>query len=150
MSYIKKSLSADESIIELFKLHWMVWIFPTILVLFGLLLVAGSSDVPGQENPTHIVGYIVLAIAAYKILGIKTQERGVTSKRVVRKDGIIARKTEEVRLTKIETVEVKQGILERLLGSGSVVLTGTGSSDLILNGIENPMKVKRSIDSLLD
>ena len=33
-----------------------------------------------------------------------------------------------MRLTKAETVEIKQGILGRMLGYGTVIVTGTGSS----------------------
>jgi uncharacterized membrane protein YdbT with pleckstrin-like domain len=75
-------------------------------------------------------------------------EQGVTNKRVILKRGIISRKTEEVKLTSIETVEINQGIFGRIFGFGTVKVTGRGISDLIFKGIDNPMSVKREIENI--
>jgi hypothetical protein len=53
-------------------------------------------------------------------------------------------------LSKVETIEIKQGIWGRILGYGNVQLTGTGNSNLIFKTIYSPMKVKRNIESLLN
>ena len=60
------------------------------------------------------------------------------------------RNTEELLLTKVETVELKQGVLGRILGYGDVQLTGTGNSYLVFNTISSPMNVKRNIESILN
>jgi uncharacterized membrane protein YdbT with pleckstrin-like domain len=52
-----------------------------------------------------------------------------------------------MKLSKIETVEIKQGILGRMLGYGNVVITGTGSSNVIIAKVSNPIDVKKKIDS---
>ena len=48
------------------------------------------------------------------LIGLIFTEYGVTSKRVVLKKGFIARKTEEMKNAKVETVEISQGILGRI------------------------------------
>ena len=55
-----------------------------------------------------------------------------------------------MRLSKIETVEVKQGIIGRIFGYGNVIVTGTGTSSVVLNYVSNPLSVKKKIDSQLD
>ena len=57
-----------------------------------------------------------------------------------------------MRLAKAETVEVKQGILGRMLGYGTVIVivTGTGSSYVAFKTVADPLKVKRHIDAELD
>ena len=55
-----------------------------------------------------------------------------------------------MRLSKIETVEVRQGIFGRIFGFGSVLVTGTGNSSVVLKGVSNPISVKKEIDSHLD
>jgi uncharacterized membrane protein YdbT with pleckstrin-like domain len=131
MSYIEQSLSAGESIEGLFRLHWFAWV---PVWLWGLAGIATLG--------------ILLPVALYVFLSLKYQERGVTNKRVILKKGIIGRKTEEMKLKSIETVEIDQGVLGRMFGYGTVRITGRGVSDLVFRGIDDPIAVKRAIESV--
>ncbi|MDH4096036.1 MAG: PH domain-containing protein [Betaproteobacteria bacterium] len=131
MSYIDESLSAGEKVEGLFRLHWTAWLWVWLWVLLAI--------------PT--LG-LTLFVALYVYLQLKYQERGVTNKRVILKKGIIGRKTEEMKLTSIETVEIEQGVFGRLLGFGTVKITGRGVSDFLFTGIDDPMAVKRTIESI--
>ena len=124
MSYIKKTLISDEKIVATFKLHWIVYLK---YILFWWLFFP-----------------IIWLIQALFI------EYALTTKRVVSKEGVISRNTEEMRLAKAETIEVKQGILGRILGYGTVIVTGTGSSYVAFKTVTDPLKVKRHIDAELD
>ena len=124
MSYIKKTLISDEKIVATFKLHWIVYLKH---ILFWWLFFP-----------------VIWLIQALFI------EYALTTKRVVSKEGVISRNTEEMRLAKAETVEVKQGILGRILGYGTVIVTGTGSSYVAFKTVADPLKVKRHIDAELD
>jgi uncharacterized membrane protein YdbT with pleckstrin-like domain len=126
VSYLEQSLSAGEKVEGVFKLHWTAWL---AVWLWALLVVT-------------------LPIALYVYLRLKFQEQGVTNKRVVLKKGIIGRQTEEMKLKSIETVEIDQGVLGRMLGFGSVRVTGRGVSDIVFRGIDDPMAVKRAIESI--
>jgi len=126
MAYIEDSLSSGEKIAGLFEQHWVVRI-PMVL---WLLLV------------------ITLPVAIYEYLRVRHTEQGVTNKRVIFKTGIISRKSEEMKIGSIETVEIDQGILGRLLGYGNVRVTGSGSSTLLLRTLNDPMAVKRAIESI--
>ena len=57
----------------------------------------------------------------------QTTELAVTNKRVIAKVGIISRATIEQRLEMVDSVQVKQGIIGRLLGAGSVGIRGAGA-----------------------
>ena len=57
-----------------------------------------------------------------------TTEIIVTDMRVIWKRNWIAVKTREINLSKIETVDIRQSIFDRLIGSGTVVMVGTGGS----------------------
>ena len=77
-------------------------------------------------------------------------EYGVTNKRVVHKEGFIATRTDEMKLDRVETVELEQPILGRILGYGDVKITGMGVSDVIFRKVAKPFEVKKAIDSALD
>ena len=131
MSYIEESLSAGEKVEGLFKLHWFAWLPMWAWIILGI--------------PT--IGLTWL-IALYEFLRLRFTEQGVTNKRVILKRGIISRKTEEMKLTSIETVEIDQGVWGRLFGFGTVKVTGRGISDVVYQGVADPMAVKRQIESV--
>ena len=131
MSYIEESLSAGEKVEGLFKLHWFAWVPMYLWLILGLITFG-----------------LTWFIALYEYLRLKYMEQGVTNKRVILKRGIISRKTEEMKLTSIETVEINQGFWGRIFGYGTVKVTGRGISDVVYKGIDNPMTVKRQVESI--
>ena len=150
MSYVEKSLGSDEEIKHIFKLHW----FSTVSIYFFWIAATVFAAVfltPGDEFYAGIVlcGFLGLPFVVYFHLRLINIEYAVTSKRVILKTGIIARKTREQLLVKVETVAVKQGILERIFGYGNVQITGTGASILIFKGIDMPLEAKKKIEELL-
>jgi uncharacterized membrane protein YdbT with pleckstrin-like domain len=126
MSYIADSLSEGEKIVAVFRQHWVTRLW---LVLWILLL-------------------ITLPIALYEWLRLRSMEHGVTNKRVIFKQGIVSRHTEEMKLGSIETVEIDQGVWGRILGFGDIRVTGKGISDVIFRRIDDPMEVKRRIEGV--
>ncbi|SDS26462.1 PH domain-containing protein [Halopseudomonas litoralis] len=130
-SYIKESLSAGETVEAVFRLHWIAWV-PTVLWLIASLFTLG----------------FLLPLAIFYWLKTRAIQQAVTSHRVIYKSGIISRRTEEMRITSIETVELRQGVLGRLLGFGNVRVTGRGSSDVVIQRIGDPIDVKRRIEQI--
>lgn len=53
-----------------------------------------------------------------------------------------------MKIASIETVEIVQGVFGRIFGYGSIKVTGRGISDLIYKNIDNPMDVKKAIESI--
>ena len=131
MPYINESLSNGEKIEALFKLHWFTRVPMVFWIILGI--------------PT--LG-LTLFIALYEFLRLKNTEQGVTNKRVIFKTGIISRKTSEMTLKSIETVEIDQGIFGRLFGFGDIKVTGRGISDVVFKGLADPMSAKRQIESV--
>lgn len=91
---------------------------------------------------------LTLLLALWEWLKLRTIEQGVTNKRVILKTGIISRRSEEMKIASIETVEIIQGVFGRLFGFGNVKVTGRGISDVVFKKINDPMDVKRKIESI--
>lgn len=131
MSYIDESLSDGERVEARFKLHWFSW-----MPMVGWIVLA------------PITLGITLLVAIYEYLRLKYTEQGVTNKRVILKRGIISRRTDEMKIASIETVEIDQGVFGRMFGFGNVRVTGRGISDLVFKRIDDPMAVKRAIENV--
>ena len=131
MGYIQDSLSKGEEVQALFRLHWIAKM-PMILWIILAIPTIG----------------LTLLLALWEWLKLRSIEQGVTNKRVIRKTGIISRKSEEMKVSSIETVEIIQGVFGRMLDFGTIKVTGKGISDVVFKNVADPMDVKKKIESV--
>ena len=74
-----------------------------------------------------------------------TTEIDVTDRRVVYKCGFINRHTVEMNMDKVESVDVDQSILGRLLDYGDITIRGTGETWETLRKIGAPLKFRNHV-----
>ena len=74
--------------------------------------------------------------------------KGLTDSRYIQKTGWIARDTEEISIYKIEEVDLSQSILGRILGYGSISISGTGSGNIVLKSIDDPLIFQKHLNDL--
>ena len=121
-SYVNTSLIRDENVVYEAKNHWIIFIsLKSFLTLFISPLI---------EN--------------------WTSEYAITNKRVIIKLGLISRKTLEVNLSKIESVNVDQSIFGRILGYGAITIIGTGGTRETFSDLANPIQFRRVFQECVD
>jgi uncharacterized membrane protein YdbT with pleckstrin-like domain len=124
MGYVERSLMAGEEVEYETWLHWIIYVPGVIFIpLFGL-------------------GFLLLLLA---FINRRTSEFAVTNKRVIVKIGWISRRTIEMSLTKVESIDVVQGILGRVLGYGTILVVGTGSTKEPFKYIDDPLGFRRAV-----
>jgi len=128
MSYVESSLLAGERVIYSAKLHWVMYV-PHVLLMLVL------------------VGFVSIL---WPIVRQYTTELVVTNRRVIAKDGLIARRTLEMNLSKIETIGVEQTVVGRILNYGNVVVVGTGGTQEAFSGVAKPIQFRREVQSLMN
>jgi len=84
---------------------------------------------------------LLLFLAAW--IKYRTTEFAVTDRRIIAKTGLVSRKTIEMFLDKVESLNVDQGILGRVLDYGSVTIRGTGSTSEPINSISAPLALRK-------
>ena len=95
-------------------------------------------------------GWIGMAVAAVMFLHAAfkrwTTELSVTTHRVIYKRGFIWRHTVEMNMDKVETVNVDQSILGRILSYGTMHILGTGQGGINgLRGMGSPITIRNAI-----
>ena len=149
MSYIEESLAEGESIYSIFKLHWSSYvpvIFWIVMAIAAFFFRYGGLSF----NIIFLLSGACLLISLIEYLKLCSQEQGVTTRRVVLKNGIIARMTDEMKLSSVETVEIRQTIMGRIFDYGDVCMTGRGVSDLVFKKIDSPLHVKKQIENSME
>jgi len=64
--------------------------------------------------------------------------------------GLVWRRTIEQRLDKVDSIEVEQSILGRILGYGTVEVRGSGVTMTPLRMIEDPITFRRRVEDALN
>lgn len=147
MGYTEKTLTTGEAIKYRGKIHWVVYIWPAIWLLIGLLFFAGGSDgVPAAG--IFIVLALVLGFRSFIISA--TSEFVITTKRVVMKTGFIRRNSTDVLLSKMEAFNVKQGIFGRILNYGALIVGGTGGSKGKFKTVADPLEFRKRVQIELE
>lgn len=143
MSYINKNLMLDEVVVHRTTLHWILFLRPVLFLLL-CILVLPSPDVAVLEG---FLLLIAIVDGGLKFVHYKTSEFGLTNRRVLLKSGLIRVTSLELYLQKIESIDVDQGIIGRLLGYGTLSVIGTGGSKKKFANVRKPLVFRRQIQS---
>ena len=121
-----------------------MFILPTLLLIAAIwLFFSLGGTVAKFLALILIVGVLVTGLHA--LVERMTSEFAVTNKRVLIKTGLIRRHSLETLLGKVESIGVSQSILGRILGFGTIVVSGTGGSKEPFHRIANPMMFRRRV-----
>lgn len=69
----------------------------------------------------------------------------VTTSRVFEKRGVLATHAQSIPFSQVESIDVEQSVLGRLLGYGDVLIQGSGAAMLRLENIRDPLSLTRAI-----
>ena len=80
-------------------------------------------------------------------LKTKSRRYRLTSQRFIIRRGLIAKRIDEVELYRVKDVAVDQGIVQRMLGYGSVTILANDDTTpvILMVGIANPLEIKEII-----
>jgi len=152
MRYVRRVLQPGETIVYSTKLHWRVYI-QAILLVIACIIIAGAAVATNDNQGISLAFGIAAVIFALLALsaGLRafirraTTELAVTDHRVIYKSGLLSRHTIEMNRDKVESVDVDQSLLGRILGYGTVVVRGTGGSLEPIRMISDPLTFRSHI-----
>jgi uncharacterized membrane protein YdbT with pleckstrin-like domain len=149
--YIDQILQPGEKVLYSTNAHWIFYLPAIAAWIVALVLLILSRATITQS-------IILLCMAASAVVAIAalywtvkawfhrwTTETDVTNLRVVHKTGFIKRRTFEMSLDKVESVDVNQAILGRLLNYGNVTVRGVGEGAETIRTIASPLEFRNHI-----
>ena len=152
MTYVDSILEPGEQVVYRTTISWTVFaqaIWLAIAALVALYVATNLVGAGGAEAFALAVVVIlaVLAIGSFLRAWFRraTTEIAVTDRRVILKKGFIRRHTVEMNMQKVESVDVDQTLLGRLLNYGNVTVRGTGSTFETIRLIDSPLKLRTTV-----
>ncbi|WP_315702501.1 MULTISPECIES: PH domain-containing protein [unclassified Bradyrhizobium] len=149
--YIDEILQPGEKVLYSTNAHWMFYL-PAIgawIVVFALLILSQGTAVYNLSLICLAAAAVIAVVALYWTVRAwfhrMTTETDVTNKRVVHKTGFIKRRTFEIALDKVESVDVNQTIMGRILNYGDVTIMGVGEGRETIATIAEPLAFRNAI-----
>jgi uncharacterized membrane protein YdbT with pleckstrin-like domain len=149
--YIDDILQPGEKVLYSTNAHWIFYLPAIAAWLLALILLFLSRSAVTES----VILLCLSASAVAAIAGLYwsakawfhrwTTETDVTNLRVVHKTGFIKRRTFEMSLDKVESVDVDQSILGRILNYGNVTVRGVGEGAETITTIASPLDFRNHI-----
>ena len=149
MSYVKRVLEPGETITHVTRTHWRVYVPAILLAILAAAFAASNYVADDFVALPRIAAAILLALAFVSwlpaFLGRWTTELAVTNRRIVFKSGLFRRHTMEMNMSKVESVDVDQSVIGRILGFGTVTIRGTGGGIEPMRNIADPIAFRNHV-----
>jgi uncharacterized membrane protein YdbT with pleckstrin-like domain len=144
MGYVESNLLPNEQVTYRARLSRIIYFWPVCLIVIAIVLAFQSWFWPASV--LAVVGLILFVPSWIRSV---SSEFAVTNKRVLIKVGLVRRHSLELLLQKVEGIGVDQSVLGRVVGYGTITVSGTGGTHEAFQMISNPLEFRRQVQSSL-
>src|SRR4249920_660465 len=155
MPFPRKLLIEHEELVLELRPHWIALVMPaivTILVIAGWSLAVANGPDGGTGHDavfwgaTAVAVFVLFWFPVRKFIAWVTSYFVVTSDRVIHREGWIAKRSMEIPLEAINDVRFHQGVFERIIGAGDLIISSASEFGReVFGDIRNPEHVQRTI-----
>jgi membrane protein YdbS with pleckstrin-like domain len=125
MPFPRRLLIPDEQLVLDLRPHPIALVMPAVVTIVGFV---AASWLTAKTDVAHWVWWVLFLILLVlypvpKLIAWLTSNFAVTSDRVIHRQGFIAKRSMEIPLEAINDVRFEQGILDRMVGAGTLVIS---------------------------
>jgi uncharacterized membrane protein YdbT with pleckstrin-like domain len=153
------SLAVGEEQVAILHPHWKTLVRPVLLTFVVVaVLLAGEVLIPGNRYAwAERLALAVVAVVALMgwlmlpILAWRTTVYELTNRRLRLRDGVLTRSGRDIPLSRITDVSFRKGVLDRILGCGTLVVESAGEhGELTLTEIPDVERVAALLSQLME
>jgi uncharacterized membrane protein YdbT with pleckstrin-like domain len=134
--FIEKNLVPGERLVYRTQPHWIVFSRAFLLTMVAILYV---GFFPGDTSLIYFVMPVILLIWVANFIDYTCSEYAVTDKRVLVKVGFFQVEIVDTQLQRIESIQVSQNLLGKILNYGTITVRGTGGDAYPFAWIQKPL-----------
>jgi membrane protein YdbS with pleckstrin-like domain len=156
MALPRKFLNEDEELLAELHPHW-IFLFGPLFSSIGVwaaiivILIVWNNPPGWTSYPILILALIPGLWLLGRYVRWRSYDVALTSTRILVRQGIMGRDTVQLRLQRITEVNLRQTLIERMLGTGSLVIDVQGEDDsMTLEYMRKPAIVQRVINSQIN
>ena len=140
---IEKMLVSGEEVILRAQLHWAIYWRSFAILLFAVLLMFVAMPL------AMLVGAVGVFMLCVAILTQHFLILAVTNKRVLARYGLLQMDVVDIRLSKVESIDLERMLPGHMLGYASVVVMGTGQRMIRVQYIANAEAFRRYYNEMV-
>lgn len=149
MAYPDELLVSGEEIVMHKHPHWKILVGPVLLLLivvgvgsFLAALVGAQTWSPWARLVLGVVGLaLVIRLTLLPVIRWRTTHFVITTRRVLVREGLISRRGMDIPMRRINSVEFRHSLFERLLGVGTLVIESASDEPLEFHDIPDVERV---------
>jgi uncharacterized membrane protein YdbT with pleckstrin-like domain len=154
----RKLLNDDESVVVSTRTHGKALLGPLLLLMLIAAVagfIASFTGAAGRAAPLlQVVIGVVAALVAVKVvvrpfLTWLTTTYTVTDQRLITRWGVLSRHGHDIPLDRISDVAYERGLLDRVLGCGTLLVSVASEQRVVLHDIPHVERVHLQIQDLL-
>ena len=125
MPFPRRLLIPDEQLVLDLRPHPIALVMPTLVPIVGFVAASWLTAKTDVADWVWWVLFLILLVLypVPKLIAWLTSNFAVTSDRVIHRQGFIAKRSMEIPLEAINDVRFEQGILDRMVGAGTLVIS---------------------------
>jgi uncharacterized membrane protein YdbT with pleckstrin-like domain len=159
MPFPERILHDDEEVVYSLRPHWRKLVIPVLLlpVVVGIAtygwfaLPAGGTRGPLRDVIAAAAIVLLLYLTVRPFIFWLTTRYVVTDRRVMMRHGVLSRSGRDVPLTRVNDVSFARTPVERLFGSGTLVIESAGDrGQVVLRDVPHVETVQRDIYRLVE
>jgi uncharacterized membrane protein YdbT with pleckstrin-like domain len=157
VAYSRKLLNRGEHVNLDLHPHWVVFVKPSVISIVVLALSIYAQKLEDGWLKTGVSRVLIVAlIASFIAVGVVAVRWSrtffvVTSQRVIFRQGVLARRGVEIPLERVNNVNFKQSILERMLGAGDLLIeSASEDGQQLFSDIRDPEQVLNIIHEAIN
>jgi membrane protein YdbS with pleckstrin-like domain len=125
MPFPRRLLIPDEQLVLDLRPHPIALVMPAVVTIVGFVAASWLTAKTDVADWVWWVLFLILLVLypVPKLIAWLTSNFAVTSDRVIHRQGFIAKRSMEIPLEAINDVRFEQGILDRMVGAGTLVIS---------------------------
>jgi uncharacterized membrane protein YdbT with pleckstrin-like domain len=155
VAFPRRLLIEGEDVVAELRPHWIALVGPvvvTVAVVVGWALAFGWAPDSGAARTGVVWGVTIVGVALLlvyvlpRVVAWATSIFVVTTDRIIHRRGLVAKYSMEIPLEAINDVRFQQGVFERLIGAGDLIIESAGERGRqVFADIRHPEEVQREI-----
>lgn len=159
MPYSKKNLNSSETIALDMHPHWWFFAQPAAAlvgsIIIGIVVLSKTESGDTAGKAARLATVALLIITALWLIGrfLKwlTTNFVITSQRIIFRQGVFAKSGIEIPLERVNNVNFNQGVFERILGAGDLLIESGGEDgQQRFTDIRHPDKVQNLVHAQVE
>ncbi len=152
MAYPQDALAQEEELLLHHHPHWKMLVFPALTFIVatavaGFLIGLTSARLEGSSSSLALLVVVAVWVVvvgwrcAAPLISWKCTHFIVTDRRVLIRQGVISHSGIDIPMGRISNVQFRHGLIDRMLGTGTLIIASASDDPLEFDDIPNVQRV---------